>query len=356
MSFSSFDDWKIVNLGSICDVIDSLHKTPQYSSEGIPMIRVKDLYEGYFKISNPACVSREVYEEFSKKYKPKYGDILFSRVGSYGIASFVNTTEVFCLGQNTVGITNFITNVNNKFIYYSLISPYVKNQIEALVTGSTQKTISMKSINAFKIALPQIREQKAIAHILSTLDEKIEVNNRINEILENMAQAIYTHWFVDFEFPDENGNSYKSSGGKMAESELGEIPEGWEICNLEDISEVVMGQSPKGDTYNNDKIGLPLINGASDFKKGYINPLKYTSDPKKKSQPGDYVFGVRATVGNVTYVDKEYAIGRGVGIARSKLKSLNEFLYFVLVKGIKYLESTATGSVYINLSKDTSVA
>ena len=113
-----------------------------------------------------------------------------------------------------------------------------------------------------------------------------------------------------------------------------------------------MGQSPKSDTYNNDNIGLPLINGASDFKKGYINPLKFTSDPKKKSQPGDYVFGVRATVGNVTYVDKEYALGRGVGIARSKMKSLNEFLYFVLVKGINYLESTATGSVYINLSKD----
>ena len=138
----------------------------------------------------------------------------------------------------------------------------------------------------------------------------------------------------------------------MAESELGEIPEGWEICDLADIAEIIMGQSPKSDTYNNDNIGLPLINGASDFKKGYINPLKFTSDPKKKSQPGDYVFGVRATVGNVTYVDKEYALGRGVGIARSKMKSLNEFLYFVLVKGINYLESTATGSVYINLSKD----
>ena len=122
-------------------------------------------------------------------------------MGSYGIACFVNTNEVFCLGQNTVAITNFRQDVDRKFIYYSLINPILKNQIEALVTGSTQKTISMKSIRSFQVPIPSIMEQKARAAILSSLDDKIENNRKTCEKLEEIAQAIFKRWFVDFEFP-----------------------------------------------------------------------------------------------------------------------------------------------------------
>ena len=231
----SYNRTNITTLDQVCEVIDSLHKSPKYVESGYPMIRVKDMFQGYLKIDNPAYVTKEVYEEFTRKHKPKKGDILFSRVGSYGITTFVHKDIDFCLGQNTVVMTNYNNEIiDNIFLYYMLISNIVKEQIEKLVTGSTQKTISMKSIKGLELPLPNITEQKAIANILSSLDDKIELNNQMNETLEEMAQALFKRWFVDFEFPNEEGQPYKSSGGEMIESELGMIPRNWICSNIFD--------------------------------------------------------------------------------------------------------------------------
>ena len=342
MSFKNndlaIDGWKNEELNSICDVIDSLHKTPQYSTTGYPMIRVKDLYEGYFKVSNPAYVSEEVYEEFSKKYKPEFGDILFSRVGSYGIASFVNTSEAFCLGQNTVGITNFREDVYNKFVYYSLISPNVKKQIEALVTGSTQKTISMKSIKSFKIDIPSLMEQKSIAHILSTLDEKIEVNNQINKILENMAQAIFKQWFVDFEFPNEDGMPYESSGGKMVESELGLIPLGWKVHLLKDFVPVITGKKNANVATNSGK-------------------YKFFTCSQIASKTDDYSFEGKAILVagngdfNVKFYNGKFEAYQRTYVLIPHKEDLSGFIYYMMDYNLEEIVTNARGSVISYLTK-----
>ena len=232
----SFSDYTILKIEDVCEVIDSLHKSPKYVDEGYPMIRVKDLSKGYLKFDSPAYVTKDVYEEFNKKHKPQKGDIIFSRVGSYGIVSLVNCDTDFCLGQNTVILTHFKKDkVDNIFLYYLLTSNIVFEQIEKFVTGSTQKTISMKSIKSIECPLPIVKKQKAIADILSSLDDKIELNHQMNKTLEEMAQALFKRWFVDFEFPNEEGQPYKSSGGEMVESEVRMIPKGWDIATLDNI-------------------------------------------------------------------------------------------------------------------------
>lgn len=123
------------------------------------------------------------------------------------------------------------------FLNYSDISGYV--------TGSAQPKLNKANLNSIKIILPPLEEQKAIAKILSDLDEKIEVNNKINKNLEEMAQAIFKQWFVDFEFPNEEGKPYKSSGGEMVKSELGMIPKGWKIFKLGDFIKFIKGKKPK---------------------------------------------------------------------------------------------------------------
>ncbi|HFU3951426.1 TPA: restriction endonuclease subunit S [Streptococcus suis] len=120
---------------------------------------------------------------------------------------------------------------------------------------------------------------------------------------------------------------------------------------LSDIATITMGQSPKGDTYNNDKIGLPLLNGAADFR-GKITPSKWTSDPKKIVKGGEYIFGVRATIGLTTKVFSKYAIGRGTGSALVKNKLYDEFLYFVLKQMFEFFENAGSGTVYVNISKN----
>src|SRR5699024_7830849 len=118
---------------------------------------------------------------------------------------------------------------------------YFKELVKSRIEGSVIPHLYQKDLVALKLPLPDLSEQKAISKILRTLDDKIEVNNQINKTLENMAQAIVKQWFVDFEFPNEEGEPYKSSGGEMVESELGMIPKGWEVKGLDEIAEFLNG-------------------------------------------------------------------------------------------------------------------
>ena len=218
--------------------------------------------------------------------------------------------------------------------------------------GTTIPSLRTETLNKIEIYLPNIKVQNKIVEYLSNIDKKIELNNKIISNLEQVSQTLFKNWFIDFEFPNEEGKPYKSSGGEMVESELGEIPKGWEVDKLSNIAEIVMGQSPKSETYNNENIGLPLLNGATDFKNRNISPNKYTSDAKKIGKKGDFVFGVRATIGLVTELDNAYAIGRGAGIASSLIKEGKEYLYEILKKAFNEFQYTASGSVYINISKN----
>lgn len=199
------------------------------------------------------------------------------------------------------------------------------------------------------ISLPPRYYQDFVVDILDSLERKVKINKQMVANLEELSQTLFKHWFVDFEFPDEDGNPYKSSGGEMIDSELGEIPSDWKVGVLSDMTEIIMGQSPKSDTYNNNKVGLPLLNGASDFKNRNIKPTKYTSAPKKIGHNLDYVFGVRATIGLVTELDGEYAIGRGAGLSKNNEEN-REFIYEILNQAFTYFERIGSGSVYINIS------
>jgi type I restriction enzyme S subunit len=199
---------------------------------------------------NPFQRNVEGYEleEYKSGSKFRNGDTLLARItpclenGKTAQVRILNdkeigfgSTEFFVLREKQ-GITI------NDYIYYLAISPGLRNIAIKSMTGTSGRQRAQKDvIENSVVKLPPIEEQKAIANILSTLDEKIEVNNRINKTLEEMAQAIFKHWFVDFEFPNENGEPYKSSGGEMVESELGMIPKKWEIVEIGELCKAQIG-------------------------------------------------------------------------------------------------------------------
>ncbi len=233
-------------LDEVAEVVDSLHQTPSYSKKGLPMIRVTDIKGGPINLKRTYRVTQQVYDEFTKKYRPRKGDILMTRVGSYGTCSYINTDENFCLGQNTVVIK---PKINSKYLYYCLITRNIKNQIKSFVTGSTQKTISLKNINSLEIPIHSCdKEILNIATTLSDIDAKIELNNKINDELEAMAKLIYDYWFVQFNFPDANtnGKPYKTSGGKMVYDEelKREIPYGWIGTEINQALRTELGGTP----------------------------------------------------------------------------------------------------------------
>lgn len=180
------DDWEEVLIGEVSELIDSLHQTPTYSDSGYAMVRVTEIKGGYLKTEKALRVNESVYNEFSKRHKPKDGDIIMSRVGaSFGVCAFVHNNELFCLGQNTVFI---IPKINPTLMFYFLKSPVAREQMNNLASGSAQPTISLKSIKAIKMNLPPVEKQQEIVQKIDVLFDKCK-----------KLEAIYTQKIADLE-------------------------------------------------------------------------------------------------------------------------------------------------------------
>lgn len=204
------------------------------------------------------------------------------------------------------------------------------------------------------LPIPSLEKQKEIVSEYHTIQNRIALNNQMINKLEETAQAIYKQWFVDFEFPDENGNPYKSNGGKMSWCEELEkdIPEGWEYLNLSDIAEIIMGQSPEGETYNGDGNGMIFYQGRTDFGFRYPSITTFTTSPKKKALKNDILMSVRAPVGDLNIAIENCSIGRGVAALRSKYNS-NSTLFYTLKLLKSYFDiSDGEGTIFGSITKD----
>jgi len=181
------EDWAVVQLQEVANVVDSLHQTPSFAEDGYPMVRVSDIKTGNLNFDVALKVSESIFVEFTKNYKPKRGDIVLSRVGSYGISSFVETDEPFCMGQNTVVLQSKLP---ARFLYYVLNSRGTRQQIEDGSYGSGYKSLSLKNIKDLRIPVPpRDTEQHAIATTLSDVDALIGALDRLIAKKRDLKQA-----------------------------------------------------------------------------------------------------------------------------------------------------------------------
>ena len=220
-------------------------------------------------------ITEEGLKKSSAKLYPKDTIVMAmygATVGKLGIIK-----EEMCTNQACCNMVVDSNKCNYKFLYYSLL--YNRESIINLANGAAQQNLSVGVIGDYEINLPSLEEQEKIANILSSLDDKIELNNEMNKTLEEMAQSIFKRWFVDFEFLSDDGQPYKSSGGEMVDSELGMIPKGWEVKCIYDLAEYINGTSFKAKDYS-DK-GLPIIKIA-ELKNGVTDGTKFFSGEKDK--------------------------------------------------------------------------
>ncbi|WP_427873508.1 restriction endonuclease subunit S [Flavobacterium sp. MMS24-S5] len=187
------ESWGVVQVQEVSKVIDSLHKTPVFSDEGYPMVRVGDINKDILNLKNCLKVSKDVLDDFNKNHQPKIGDILMTRVGSFGKTTLIRTEEIFCLGQNTVVITSM---QNPEFLYQIFNSSQIQKQLNLLTNGSSQPSLSLKDIRNLQILFPPKKEQKQIANILSSVDDKLEVlaEKKLNyqELKRGLIQQLLT--------------------------------------------------------------------------------------------------------------------------------------------------------------------
>lgn len=240
---------EVVNLEELCTgIIDCPHSTPKWQDKGIPVIRNYNLKDGKIDCTNLSFVSEEDYKERVKRAIPEESDIIISREAPMGVVGIVPKEFQCCLGQRLVLLKIDKSKCLPKYLLYTLMSEYVQVQIRRInQTGSIVSNLNISSLRELKIPLHNFEEQRKITNILSAIDDKIQINNQINQELEAMTKTLYDYWFVQFDYPDQNGKPYKSSGGKMVYNpELKrEIPEGWGVEKLSHFLTIKNGKDHK---------------------------------------------------------------------------------------------------------------
>lgn len=232
--------------------------------------------------------------------------------------------------------------------------------------SSVRGGFSWKDFCEMELSVPSPEKQREIVKEYHTIVNRIKLTEQLNWKLEETAKAIYKQWFVDFEFPisaeyaaaigklEIEGKPYKSSGGGMVYNDEidQEIPEGWSVGSFLDHTEIEMGQSPKGDTYNTEGNGTPLVNGPVEFGKYFTVKTKWTTAPTKLCKPGDLIICVRgSTTGRFVKSDAVYCLGRGVCSFHAKR---SQWFVDILYKSIiDEMLTLTTGSTFPNWGRDT---
>lgn len=339
-------NWKEVKLGDIVyfNPKESLTKGKIYKKVSMDCLKPK---------------TREIIKYELDKFKGgskfRNGDTLFARItpclenGKIAQVSFLDNKEI------GFGSTEFIVlrekeNITlNDYIYYLFITDKIKNIAIKSMTGTSGRQRVQEDVLKYTIVkLPPIAEQKRIASILSSLDDKIELNNKTNKILEEMAQTIFKEWFINFNFPNEDGKPYKKSGGEMIDSELGKIPKGWKVITLKDIISIAKGKKPKA---TSDKI-------TEKFTMPYLTINCYNNEATEYTEYNekmhvkelDIVMVMDGNAGKIFY-GKEGILSSTMAKLIVEDSNLNELVFYFL-KSIEYdLMYHTVGSVIQHADK-----
>ena len=248
--------------------------------------------------------------------------------------------------------TMFYSQINKelalpKYLYYTLKT----FDLASLNVGSAVPSLTTQVLNEVLVSVPDLPTQTAIAEILSSLDDKIELNNKINQELENLAQTLFKQWFIDFEFPNEKGEPYKSSGGEMVDSELGEIPKGWNVGSIYDVTDVIYGAPFKSKLFNQENKGLPLIR-IRDLKT--FQPQNWTEEvhPKgTKIYAGDLVVGMDAEFRPHFWLGQTAWLNQRLCHFRPKKGFSKLFIRETIRPQLAFHENSSVGTTVIHLGK-----
>jgi type I restriction enzyme S subunit len=313
-------EWKMTTLGKIADVRDGTHDSPKPQNEGEFLITSRHIKNGKIDFLSAYKISQADYNDVNRRSKVHKWDVLFSMIGTIGEMAIIDFEPNFAI--KNIGL--FKTNgdyILSKWIYYYFKSDEAKAEIAASLKGSTQQYISLGDLRCFPIVTPPPDEQRAITAVLSSLDDKIDLLHRQNATLEAMAEALFRQWFVD------------SPTGR-----------------LDSIANVTMGQSPRGESYNEDGKGTIFFQGRGEFGWRFPTIRLYTTEPLRMALKGDILMSVRAPVGDINIAGQDCCIGRGLAAIHSKYPT---FTLYALKEQREQLKNfNSEGTVFGAISKN----
>ncbi|MBV9688510.1 MAG: restriction endonuclease subunit S [Ktedonobacteraceae bacterium] len=286
----------------------------------------RDRQEGCIPIVSSSGISG--YHNVAKVHGP---GIVTGRYGTLGEVFYINRD--FWPLNTTLYVRDFKGN-DSLFLSYFLRTLNLAHQNAAgAVPG-----LNRNALHLLPVCIPPLSSQRKIAAILSAYDDLIENNTRRIAILEEIVQALYREWFVHFRFPGHEKN-------RMVESELGMIPEGWEVVKLGDVCNITMGQSPSSQFYNTSREGIPFHQGVADFGTRFPIDRVYCTIEGKIAYTRDILFSVRAPVGRMNIANKKIVIGRGLSAIRSKTEN-QIFVFQQLKERFQEEDTIGNGAIF----------
>ena len=375
-------EWPTVRLGNyVSSCLGKMLDKEKNRGDYYPYLGNKNVRWGNFDLEDLAQMRFEEHEH--DRYSLKHGDLIVCEGGEPGRCAIWKNEVLNMKIQKALHRIRTCNGLHNVFLHYWFLWAGHTGALEPFFTGTTIKHLTGKALVDLQIPLPPIEEQKSIAHILGSLDDKIELNRQMNTTLESMAQALFKSWFVDFDPVIDNalaaGNpipepfqarakTRKALGDQrkplpeaiqqqfpnsfVFTEEMGWIPGGWSFARFSEAAHVVMGQSPAGDTYNSDGKGTPLVNGPVEFAEYFARKSKWTTAPSKCCNVGDLIVCVRgSTTGRYVKADGKYCLGRGVCAIQGKISQV--FADQTYKANIDLLLLMTTGSTFPNWSGPT---
>ena len=320
------------------------------------------LKEGYIDWGITGYINKDRYEE-SPEIKLKVGDILITKDGTIGKVGIVRKlSKPSTVASGIFVLRNIIEEkLDTEYLFQYLNSRNFKNFIDRVkADGSTIKHLYQRDLVRLEIDIPKLSQQKKRAKILFDINKKIELNNKINTKLESMTKLIYDYWFVQFDFPDDNGKPYKSSGGKMIYNEelKREIPDNWKVSRLNTLIDYNSGYSFPSKSYSKSgqwkiiTIKAVKENEFDTSKCDMINELPRNLDAECNLKIGDLLMSLTGNTGRLCFVSETNCLlnQRVAKIWSSKLSNYFIYLKFKRPESQKMIEQMSSGSSQANLS------
>jgi type I restriction enzyme S subunit len=318
-----------------------------------PYIRITDLDNNSVKKGQLQFITNDVFSIISR-YIVNTNDIILSIVGTVGLVSLIDSyLNNANLTENCVKLTPLDKEyLYYKYFFYYLISNNGQYEINKNTVGAVQKKLPIYGIENIKIYLPSLIEQKAIADILSSFDNKIELLKEQNKTLETMAQAIFKEWFVKFNYPNATG--------EMIDSEIGKIPKDWKIGKIKDVGKIICGKTPSKfneKNYGNEVqfIKIPDMHNNIFILNTIDNLSKIGADSQKNKylSKGSICISCIATVGLVAITTTTSQTNQQINSIIPINEFCTEFIYFSLIKLKQYLSNLGSGTVTLNVNTTT---
>lgn len=326
-------EWTQSSIDQVCVLVtDGAHNSPKSVDDGEYMASVKDFTEYGFDFSNCRRISKNDYEYLKRQgCVPEIGDVLVGKDG----ARFFEDIIIYKQSERPALLSSIaILRPNNKiitpeFLYYTLKTPSIKRDVrDNYGSGSAIPRIVLKDFKRMPISFPDLIEQRKITALCEVIDSKIQLNTNINENLEQQAKTIFSKMIVE----DADGS--------------------WTPGVLSDIAIVTMGQSPKGDTYNEEGVGTVFFQGRAEFGFRFPTRRLYTTEPKRMAKANDALMSVRAPVGDMNVAYEDCCIGRGLAAIRSKNNHQSFVLYTMFNLREELNVFNGEGTVFGSINRD----